>query len=256
MPSLIAVLFSASIASGQVYPDLRNPDLPGLSSFRKAVAGRPVPAFEPADLAAAESVAAEAAAPAPEIPSSFSIYERFFSLFVEKFDLKDPSGRAFGRIEGKFFRLTKSFEYLDAGGNKVAEARARFFALGSTVDVTDAQGRSIGTIKENILKSLFKVYTNYSILDSGGRVAAESEKVEWLSTQITMRAPDGRVVAEVRRGFKENLFRFTDRWDVKILDPKAVDPRLVVMIGVYKSSVDNDRRKKASDDSKSRSSED
>ena len=233
---LLIPLFSAVVASAQVYPDLRTLDLPELSAFRKAVAGRP--------------------APAPEIPASFSIYERFFSLFVEKFDLKDPSGRAFGRIEGKFFRLTKAFEYLDAGGNKVAEARARFFALGSTVDVTDGQGRPIGTIKENILKSLLKVYTSYSILDSLGRVVAESEKVEWLSTQITMRAPDGRVVAEVRRGFKENLFRFTDRWDVTIRDPKAVDPRLVVMIGVYKSSVDNDRRKKAADDGKDRSSED
>ncbi|MBI5623623.1 MAG: hypothetical protein HY924_07595 [Elusimicrobia bacterium] len=246
MRHLVLVLaFSlCASASAQVYPELQSPDLPELASFREAVASRPVPAL------------AAAAAPAPEIPASFRIYERFFTLFVEKFDLKDSSDNAFGRIEGKFFRLTKTFQYLDASGHKVAEARARFFALGSTVDVTDGQGRVIGTIKENILKSLFKVYTSYNILDAQGRVAAESEKVEWLSTEIVLRSPDGRIAATVRRGFKENLFRFTDRWDVTISDPKAVDPRLVVMIGVYKSSVDNDRRKKASDDDKRRSDED
>ncbi|MBI5210456.1 MAG: hypothetical protein HY927_10845 [Elusimicrobia bacterium] len=247
---LLIPLLSAAVASAQVFPDLKDPDLPALADFRDAMAGRPAPAVE------AAAAPAAAPAPAPDIPASFSIYERFFSLFVEKFDLKDPAGRSFGLIEGRFFRLTKSFQFLDAKGDKLAEARARFFALGSTVDVTDPQGRPIGTIKENIFKSLFKVYTSYNILDGQGRVVAESEKVEWLSTQMALRAPDGRVVAEVRRGFKENLFRFTDRWDVTIRDPKAVDPRLVVMIGVYKSSVDNDRRKKASEDGKRRSDDD
>ncbi|MBI4676007.1 MAG: hypothetical protein HY748_00300 [Elusimicrobia bacterium] len=246
-------LLSAAVASAQVFPEFQSPDLPELSAFRKAVAGRPAPAT---DMVAAAATAAEAQSSSAQIPSQFSIYERFFTIFVEKFDLKDPSGKAFGLIEGKFFRLTKTFEYLDGQGDRVAQARARFFALGSTVDVTDPQGRVIGTIKENILKSLFKVYTSYNILDGQGRMAAESEKVEWLSTEMVLRQPDGRVVAEVRRGFKENLLRFTDRWDVTIRDPKAVDPRLIVMIGVFKSSVDNDRRKKASEDSGKRSSSD
>ena len=112
----------------------------------------------------------------------------------------------------------------------------------------------IGTIKEEILKSLFKVYTAYRILDAQDRLVATSEKVEWLSTDIVLRDPSGRVVAEVRRGFTENLLRLTDRWDVSIRDPQAVDPRMVVMIAAYKSSVDNDRRKeeprKSSDDGK------
>ena len=68
-----------------------------------------------------------------------------------------------------------------------------------------------------------------------------------------LRDPSGRVVAEVRRGFKENLLRLTDRWDVSIRDPKAVDARMVVMIAAYKSSVDNDRRK---EESRKKSSDD
>jgi len=183
-----------------------------------------------------------AAQEVPKIPQSFSIRERFFSL-TDSFDLKDAEGKRFGRISEHLISLTKSFTYTDGEGKKLAHARAKFFALGSTVIVEDGEGRKIGTIKEDIIKSLLKVYTHYRILDARDNVVATSEKVEVLSTQILLRDTSGRIVAELRRGFAENLFRLTDRWDVRIYDSESVDPRLLVMIAAFKTSVDNDRRK-------------
>ncbi|MCX5790156.1 MAG: hypothetical protein NTX64_16860 [Elusimicrobia bacterium] len=226
------------------------PPFPDMAQFRAQLAQAPA-APEIRRISDSFPVPTQAL-PAPELPATFSICERFFA-FTDTFDIK-ADGATLGTIRERLISFTKSFTYTDAGKNKVAEARARFFALGATVDVTDGAGRKIGTIKEDILKSLFKVYTQYQILDAAGKPIATSEKVEWLSTEIVLRDPAGRVVAEVRRGFKENLLRLTDRWDVSIRAPKAIDSRLVVMIAAYKSSVDNDRRKeqsrKSSDDDK------
>lgn len=218
------------------------PAFPGLQTFLAALAQAPsVPAVQPMVGSRSDAKAAAVS----ELPASFSVYGRFFA-WTDTFDIK--SGQAtLGTVTQKFISLTKSFTYIDAKNNKVAEARARFFALGSTVDVTDGGGRKIGTIKEDILKSLFKVYTLYKILDANGKEIATSEKVQWLSTEIILRDPAGRVIAEVRRGFKQNLFRLTDRWDVNIHDAQAVDSRLIVLIAAYKSSVDNDRRNEKDD---------
>jgi len=196
------------------------PELPSMEAIRMSIAAQEV----------------------PNIPQSFSIRERFFSL-TDSFDLKDSEGKRFGRVSEKLISLTKSFTYKDADGKKLARARAKFFALGSTVVVEDGEGRRIGTINEDVIKSLFKVYTHYRILDAQDNVVASSEKLEALSTVVLLRDNSGRIVAELRRGFTQNLLRLTDRWDVRIYESDSVDPRLLVMIAAYKTSVDNDRRK-------------
>ena len=242
----IACLILAALAvpgpTGVGYGQEGLPPFPDMAQLRAQLAQAPA---APEIRRVSDSIPVPAQGlPAPEVPATFSIYERFFA-FTDTFDIKADDA-TLGMIRERLISFTKSFVYTDAGKNKVAEARARFFALGSTVDVTDGAGRKIGTIKEDILKSLFKVYTQYQILDAAGRPIASSEKVEWLSTEIVLRDPSGRVIAEVRRGFKENLLRLTDRWDVSIRDPKAVDARMIVMIAAYKSAVDNDRRKEQS----------
>ncbi len=212
-----------------------------MAQLRADLKTAPLP---PLAIAAAQATPPKAPlAPAPVLPSTFSLYEKLITI-TDALELK--SGKtSFGKISQRFFALTKRFDWDDAQGNRVAEARAVFFALGSTVDVTDGAGNKIGTIKEEILKSLFKVWTTYRILDASGKQVASSEKVEWLSTEITLKGPDGRGVALLRRGFKENFFRLTDRWDVTVYDAAAVDSRMLVMIAAYKTSVDNDRRREA-----------
>ncbi len=194
-----------------------------------------VPVANPAPVASQPSAA-------PALPSSFSIYERLLS-WTNTFDLYAPGDRLLGTLTESILSLTRTFTYYDAADNKVATAHARFLSLGSTVDVTDAQDRPVGTIKEDVLKSFFKVYTLYHVLDGSGREVATSEKTDFISTEIVLRDPSGRVVATVRRDAGANLFRLTDRWDVTISDPAAVDSRLLVVIAAYKTAVDNERRK-------------
>ncbi|HBL17263.1 MAG TPA: hypothetical protein DD417_11100 [Elusimicrobia bacterium] len=255
---LLAVISLAPDATAQDRPGAF-PALPGIRLALEEAGRIEVAGFQAGPLAEASPAADQAAPPRADapvftLPASFTMVEKFFAL-TDTLTLK-AGGRTLGKVSAKFIALTKSFRLTDASDNLVAEARARFFALGSTVDVTDAQGNRIGTIKERILKSLFKVYTNYSVLDASGREVAKSEKLDWLSTEFTLRTPSGAVVAQIRRDFMGNLFRVTDKWDATVREPKAVDPRLLVMIAAYKTSVDNDRRREEASKKSKRNDDD
>ena len=77
-------------------------------------------------------------------------------------------------------------------------------------------------------------------------LVAKSVKTEFLSTDITLKTPDGRIAAILHRP----AFNFpTDSWQVTSLNRDAVDSRLIVMIGAYKTSVDNVRASSSSSSS-------
>ncbi len=211
--------------------------LPGFGEFKLQLQQTPAPQ---ASGQAAPTSSQGSLSAAPALPSEFEIYENVtpsFGLWKGKTRL--------GTIKRNLLRLTKTFTYLGKDKSTLAKARARIITLGATIDVTDEAGLKIGTIKEDLLKSLLKVYTHYTIYDAAGKEIATSEKLDLFSTEVTLRAPDGRVVAEVRRGFKRNLMRVYDLWDVKIKDASIVDPRMLVFIPAYKTTVDNSRRRAA-----------
>lgn len=214
----------------------------GSASFDelKAVAGAPAPAV--AVPAAAPAAPAPQDPGAPVLPDEFTIHERIIAL-TDTFDLK-AGKTSYGTLTEKFFSLTKSFTYTDASGRCIAKARTRLFSWGTHIDVTDCADRPIGAIKENVLKSWFKVWTTYSILDGQNKEVAVSEKVEWISTDLVLRRPNGAVIAQLHRPWLNVL---SDNWNVKLLDHAAVDSRLIVLIAAYKTSVDNDRRREESD---------
>ena len=215
-------------------------DLSQLKTLQGFMEYAPVEA--PADPAAAYAgashrLASAQAAPAPQLPAEFMIKERILS-FTDTFDIL-AGGKKYGVITQKILSLTRSFKYKDADGNLVAEARSRILSWGSHIDVTDNLGQPIGSIKEQVFKSLFKVYTAYSILDAGGKEIALSEKVDWIGTKLAISDKQGRLVAVIERPW---INFFSDHWTVKVRDPQAVDSRLMVMIAAYKTSVDNARR--------------
>lgn len=200
-----------------------------------AAALSPVP-VPPASQMASPTVSPDSA-PAPALPDEFTISERAISL-TDTFDIKSD-GASLGTITAKLISLTKSFTYEDAKGVCVAKAHARLLSWGTHIDVTDCSGQAIGGIKENVFKSLFKVQTSYAMLDAKGKELATSKKVDWISTDVTIRRPDGGAIAALHR---RAINIISDKWTVKISDHAAVDSRLIVMIAAYKSSVDNDRR--------------
>ncbi len=175
---------------------------------------------------------------APALPSHFRIDEKIISL-TNSFTLHDDAKRKIGDITEKFFSWTRTFTYKDAGGGVAAVAHEKFFSWGTQIVVEDAAGRKLGTIKENVFKSLFKVYTSYSILDASDREVAVSEKSDWITTDFRIHDKSGRLVAHMHRGWLNIL---SDHWDVDLADQKALDSRVVVMIAAYKTAVDNERR--------------
>ena len=173
----------------------------------------------------------------PVLPAEFEVREHVIAL-TDTFSLK-AGGQTYGRVTQKLISLTKSFTFTDAAGTCIAQARQRILSWGSHVDVTDCSGAKVGAIKEQVFKSLFKIHTTYSILDASDREIAISEKVDWISTSVTLTKPNGGLIATLKRPWLNIL---ADSWTVKVSDKTAVDPRLIVMIAAYKTSVDNDRR--------------
>lgn len=178
-------------------------------------------------------------AQAPALPAQFSVNERVLSVMTT-LDLDGPSG-SFGKVTKRFFSVADQFDWTAPSGATVATGRKRLLSWGNIVEVTDGSGHKIGTIKEEILKSLFKVYTTYWILDANDRPVARSEKVDWLGTEITMFDGGGHQIVRLSRPWINPL---GDKWEVQVFNQQAVDPRLIVMTSIFKTDADNQRRKK------------
>lgn len=182
--------------------------------------------------------------PAAELPSEFELKETGWSVFAgsgyTSFAIR-ASGRAIGKVEENIWSWTRSFEYRDADDRLVAQAKEKAFSWGVQVDISDCDGRKLGTLKEVLHKSLFKVQTTYSVLDADGEQIATSEKHDWITTDFLLKDPSGREVAAMHRPWSFG----GDTWEVSILEREALDARLYVMIGAFKTSVDKQRREEA-----------
>jgi uncharacterized protein YxjI len=191
------------------------------------------------------SYGAAASCTIPSIPNQVELKEKIISL-TTSFDLSGQA-RKLGRVSAKFFSLTDTFTYEDVSGNKIAEGKTRFFSWGVHIDVTDCEGKKIAEIKENWLKSFFKVHTVYSILDARGALVAQSEKVDWISTEFNLYDARRNNLAKIKRPWINFL---SDKWTIDIYSPQAIDPRILVLIGAFKTHIDNKRR--AEEDSSSK----
>ena len=157
------------------------------------------------------------------------------------FDIKDANGRPDGVVDQKMLNWTKTFEYQDNNGKMLATGRENLFSWGTKIDITDDKGQPIGTLKEEILKSWWKTYTTYSILDAAGKEVATSDKVEWLGTDFTLKNKKGEVIATIHRPWVNWL---RDNWTIDVHKPNEVDKRILYMIPAYKTSVDYERQQK------------
>lgn len=223
------VLALAAPLRAQTLEQLSDADVLRESLQSMPAAALPAPAAVPAPAAAAQG---------PQLPRHFRIDEKVLS-WTTSFTLRDDAKNKLGEISEKLLSWTRTFTYRDASGTLLAVAHAKLLSWGTQVVVEDASGRLLGTIKENVLKSLFKVYTRYSILDASGREVAVSEKTDWITTDFEIRDESGRLVAKMHRPWLNIL---SDHWDVQLADARPVDSRVLVMIAAYKTAVDNQRR--------------
>lgn len=174
--------------------------------------------------------------PARSLPNHFELSERILFKWKTSLDLK-AKGDGYGNVSERIVSLTRSFVLEDNTGAKTASASVALLSWGTQIDVYDGAGNRLGTIKEEVLSSLFKTWTTYRIYDAAGNQIAESHKTEFIDTDITLNAPDGKVVASLHRGW---FTWFGDHWTVDVNDPR-VDPRIPVMIAAFKTAADNDK---------------
>ena len=174
----------------------------------------------------------------PTLPSELKLSEKLISL-TTSLNLKANDVKL-GSIDENFFSLVTTFTYNDANHQKIAVAHDKFISWGNDIIVNDCEGNKIGEIKEEILKSLFKVYTTYSILDEKENILGTSEKVDWIGTHFTLFDKNKKIIAELSRPFINFL---TDEWTIKIAKPGVIDNRILVMIGAFKTHADNERRR-------------
>lgn len=171
----------------------------------------------------------------PQLDDSITVTEHLMS-FVTKFSVELDSG-SFGTIKKKIFSFASEFNWISPEGVYIASAKTSLFSWGVRIEVFDCNEQKIGTIKEKIFQRTIN-RTEYSILDRNDFEVATSEKFEVganLKTSILLKDNAGSDVAELERDW----FSFTDKWQIDIYDHSVVDPRILIMLGVFKTDADN-----------------
>lgn len=190
----------------------------------------------------ATTLSAFASCPTIELPTQFKAREQWISIGTDM-ELTANKTRI-GEIEERIIRLTPTFDLYNVDGKKVAQARKKIFSWGTEIVVKDCEDKIIGTVKENILRSIWDFYTRYDILDANENVIAATEKMEFLSTNFTVFTQKDKKKEEIMKMTRPMLNLVTDAWTVKISKEGVVDPRILVMIPAFKTSADNEQREK------------
>lgn len=170
-----------------------------------------------------------------ELPNSFKMTENILSIGTDM--SIESNGEEIGKVEERTLNFGKTFEYFDSKGDKKAIGKQKVFSLATTIEIFDENNKKIGTFKEELFKGMFSFSTYYTISDAFGNLIGESEKIDWLSTNIEIKSTSGEILCQIHRP-AFNLV--SDHWEVNISGD--IDKRLVVFLPCYKTSADNERR--------------
>ena len=166
------------------------------------------------------------------IPKSMKYDEIMFSIGTDLNLMVD--GVKFGKIDEEVLSWGRKFVLYGADGEVIATAKQRKLSWGVKIDVYDAEGEQLGTVEEKVFDSMFSIKSKYSIKDASGAEVANSEKLDFLGSSITIDDLDGNTVAEMS---KPAINLMGDNWTAEFSGD--VDRRLLVFIPAYKSAADN-----------------
>lgn len=170
-----------------------------------------------------------------EIPSKLTLVEHVISIGT---DFKIVSnGNKIGKVEEKMLNLTKTFNILDVNGNLIARSEQAMVSWGTHIKIYDGNRNLIGSIQEKVITSMFKVYTEYKILNANGKLIAKSSKIEvGKATTFNVTTTSGSKVCSIKRPLINLL---SDNWDIQFYG-NSVDRRIILFIPAYKTSRDNE----------------
>ena len=183
---------------------------------------------------------AASAARCPQIAPAitYSMTQSFFA-FGTDFYIYTSAGQLAGWVGQRNLHWSKTFDLYNEKNEFVARAREQAFTWGVKIDVTDCEGRPLGSIQENIISSLFKTWSTYTLYNANERAVGQSKKLEYGDTSIVFfTKSDGRI-AEAYRPWA-NFFR--DHWEVRLSSEKPeFDSRIVFFVPAFKSTSDAQR---------------
>lgn len=183
------------------------------------------------------------AAECPSIPTfgKYQMNQRFLTIGSD-FDILH-NDQEVGKVIQRIFNFEKTFELLNEDGELVARAQKQLLAIGTKILVYDCQNRFLGSVQEDILGSLAKFRTVYSVLSSDDQLIGQSEKLKILATDMTFYGVDGKSIASLSR---PAINFFTDEWVITVLRTDTVDMRILFFSAAYKTSADADRKNDSS----------
>ena len=158
-----------------------------------------------------------------ELSNSFTMDQALLSIGT---DMEISTG---GKVEERTLSWGKKFEYFDANGNLKATAKEEVFSLGVVINISDENGNKIGSVEQEILESMFSAYSIYSIKDASGRVVAESDKLDFLTTTVEIEDNEGGSIS-----MSKKYFSIGASWDVNI--NTTIDKRLLIFIPSFVTS--------------------
>lgn len=172
-------------------------------------------------------------------PTQFTIEETLGSAYnpLQPTTLKLKSGAlGLGSISRKVLDVRTVFEFTDADGNLVARGVKELLSWGTKIEIEDNQGQVIGKLHEEVFESMFKIVTQYRVLDARDQIVAQSEKIDFGGTEFTLTSPDGKTpYLDITRPMFNPL---GDTWTVTQHPQNRIDPRIVAILPVYKTHAD------------------
>lgn len=172
---------------------------------------------------------------ATELPNRFEMDEVLMTIGTDM-NINVGNERV-GKVEERTINWGKTFEYFDNSGNKLATGRQKVLSLVTTIEIFDENNKKLGTVEEELFKNIFSFKTYYTIKDANGKLVGESEKLDWLSTDIEIYSPNGDILCKMERPAFNLL---SDSWNVEVFS--NIDKRLIIFIPCYKTSADNERK--------------
>lgn len=140
-----------------------------------------------------------------------------------------------GRVEQRTLSFGNKFEYFDQSGKLKATAKQEVFSLGTVINISDESGNKIGSVEQEIIESMFSIYSKYSIKDANGKVIGKSDKLDFFTTNVDISDMSGGQIA-----MSKAYLSIGDSWEVNI--NSSIDRRLVIFIPAFISLAQSEKK--------------
>lgn len=139
-----------------------------------------------------------------------------------------------GRVEQRTLSFGNKFEYFDQSGKLKATAKQEVFSLGTVINISDESGNKIGSVEQEIIESMFSMYSKYSIKDANSKVIGKSDKLDFFTTNVDISDMSGGQIT-----MSKAYLSIGDSWEVNI--NSSIDRRLVIFIPAFISLAQSEK---------------